>query len=156
MKNTYNYKNAFNHPVTLYRIGDFSLPFGIGLARTVIGLLIFFIMLAFRDFFNALAFIDGLQLVMYLGIPFILSGYIMKDRKSGKKIHHEIYDLFTYFFTIYFPKKTFSNDQEVLYSNTKKVTFEEVKIPIQKEGARHEVENTSQNRTPQFNANKVG
>src|SRR5699024_11583750 len=87
MKNTYNYKNAFNHPVTLYRIGDFSLPFGIGLARTVIGLLIFFIMLAFRDFFNALAFIDGLQLVMYLGIPFILSGYIMKDRKSRSEEH---------------------------------------------------------------------
>src|SRR5699024_1041549 len=111
MKNTSNYKNALNHPVTLYRIDDFSMPFGIGLARTVIGLLIFFIMLAFRDFFNALAFIDGLQLVMYFGIPFILSGYIMKDRKSGKKIHHEIYDLFTYIFSIYFPKKQFSNYQ---------------------------------------------
>src|SRR5699024_11042981 len=59
-------------------------------------------------------------------------------RKQRTGPHFARFFLFTYFFTIYFPKKTFSNDQEVLYSNTKKVTFEEVKIPIQKEGARHE------------------
>lgn len=155
MKNTFNYKNVFNHPVTLYRIGDFSLPFGIGLSRVIIALLIFLFMLAFRDFFNALAFISGLQIVMYIGIPYFLSGYILKDRKSGKKIHHEIYDLFNYFFSIYIPKKKFANDQEVLYSDVKKVTFEDVKIK-QKEGAAHEIENTSKNRTPQFNVNEVG
>ncbi|GGJ77657.1 TcpE family conjugal transfer membrane protein [Virgibacillus salexigens] len=156
MKNTYNYKNVFNHPVTLYRIGDFSLPFGIGLARTIIAIVIFLIMLIFRDFFNALAFISGLQIVMYIGIPFFLSGYIMKDRKSGKKVHYELYDLFHYFFTIYIPRKKFANDEEVLYTDMKKVTFEEVKIKQNKEGAKHEVENTSKNRTPQFDVNEVG
>lgn len=155
MRNTFNYKNVFNHPITLYRIGKLSMPFGIGLARTVVMASIFLLMLLFKDFFNALAFMDGMQLVMYAGIPYFLSGYITKDRRSGKKVHHELYDLFHYFFTIYIPKKKFANDEEVLYTNVNKVTFEDVKIKQNEEGAKYEIENTSKNRTPQFNVNEV-
>lgn len=155
-KEAYNYKKVFSHPITLYRIGDIHVPFGFSLARLTIATLIFLVMLIFRDLVNAIAFISGLQLVLYLGVPFFLSGFLMKQRYNGKKIHHFLYDFSTYLFTIYLPKRKYANDDEVLYANDSKITFE--KTLINKKGGAdiHAIKNTDKKRTRQSYANKVG
>lgn len=162
-KEAYNYKKVFSHPVTLYRLGDWTLPFGISLARLAVAAFILLLMIIFRDFFNALAFIPGLQLVMYIGVPFFVSGFLMKQRFNGKKIHHFMIDLFNYAFTIYFPKRKYANDEQVLYSNEKQVTFEPYyverkgdNVKQEKGGRTDEVKDTYQNDTQQLDANKVG
>lgn len=113
---TYNYKGIFEEPVTLYRLGKFSLPFGVPLARVVIALLILAIMFRFRTFFNGVgSLIPGLTLFLYIGIPFVVSGLLYKLRKDGKKIHNYLWDLGVYLITIKFPKKRYCNDEVVLY-----------------------------------------
>ncbi|MDQ0862370.1 conjugal transfer protein [Bacillus sp. V2I10] len=115
---TYNYKGIFEEPVTLYRLGKFSLPFGVPLARVVIALLILAIMFRYRTFFNGIgSLIPGLTVFLYIGIPFVVSGLLYKLRKDGKKIHNYLWDLGVYLITIKFPKKRYCNDEVVLYSN---------------------------------------
>lgn len=114
---TYNYKGIFEEPITLYRLGKVSLPFGIPLARVVIALLTLAIMFRYRTFFNGIgSLIPGLTVFLYVGIPFVVSGLLYKLRKDGKKIHNYMWDLGVYLFTIKFPNKRFCHDEVVLYS----------------------------------------
>jgi hypothetical protein len=114
---TYNYKGIFEEPVTLYRLGKFSLPFGVPLARVVIALLTLAIMFRFRTFFNGVgSLVPGLTVFLYIGMPFVVSGLLYKLRKDGKKIHNYLLDIGVYLITIKFPKKRYCNDEVVLYS----------------------------------------
>lgn len=140
MKNSYNFKQVLEHPIVLYRLGKWVLPFGIQLARVLLFFSIFIFMLILNKPINAII-PHSAQAITFLGIPFLLSHYLLKFRKDGKKIHNFLYDFFQYFFTIYLPQKKYCNDQQVLYTNNT-VSFEPVYM---KKGANiNEVENTNE------------
>jgi len=124
MQNPYNFKQVLDHPVTLYRLGKLTLPFGISLARMVLFGVILILMLIFHKPINMVIPYNA-QVVVYAGVPFYLSKFFLKFKKDGKKIHRFLFDFTQYIFTIYIPKKRYCNDQEVLYTNDK-VTFEPV------------------------------
>ncbi|NPC90848.1 hypothetical protein HOO54_01330 [Bacillus sp. WMMC1349] len=152
----YNYKKTMNHPITLYKIWKLNIPGGLSLVRGTLFTAIFLAMIAFRDFFNNIgSIIPGLTLVMYIGIPYLLSGFLIKQKYNGKKIHLFLFDFANYFLSIYMPKRKFANDQEVLYTNVEQVTFEETIIK-RKDGYDDEVKNTDQKLTQQSYADKVG
>ncbi|MEM4997436.1 conjugal transfer protein [Priestia sp. SB1] len=156
----YNFKKTFNDPITIYSFGEYSLPFGIGLMRLIIYILVLGLMILFRGFFLAISgFMPGLNIVVFLGLPFVVSHFLLRRDPQGKKLHFYLYDLCVYFFTIYIPKKKFSNDEEVMYDTEKAVTFEDVIVNPKEEesdGEANEIENAYQNVEREFNANKVG
>lgn|SRR5699024_4653816 len=140
MKNEYNFKQVFEHPVVLYRMGKLVLPFGISLARVVLMFTIFIIMIMFRNTINMII-PHNAQLIVFTAVPYLLSTLLLKFRKDGKKIHHFLYDFFQYLFTVYIPKRKYCNDQEVLYTN-QKITFEPIYM---KKGANEdEVKNANE------------
>lgn len=101
----------------------------------------------------------GLNIVLFLGLPFVVSHFLLRRDPQGKKLHFYLYDLCVYFFTIYIPKKKFSNDEEVMYVTEKAVTFEEVIVNPKEEesdGGVNEIENAYQDVERKLNANKVG
>ncbi|MED4128204.1 conjugal transfer protein [Shouchella miscanthi] len=156
MKETYNYKKVFAYPITIYKFTDyFTLPYGVPLARLILAVVILIGMLMFSDFFTAIgSTIPGLTIVLYLGIPFFLSGYLMKQRYNGKRIHYFMYDFLVYFFTFYLPKKKLANDEPVIYLDEEKIEFDSTFI--ERKGGQNEAENTNQNRTRQLDVDKVG
>ncbi|PEV08567.1 TcpE family conjugal transfer membrane protein [Bacillus cereus] len=156
-KEAYNFKGIMEHPVTLYKLGKYTLPFGITLVRFVLFILIFLILLVFRDIVLKLgSLIPGLTLILFLGIPYYLSGFLTKQKYNGKKIFNFMYDFFDYFFNIYLPKRMYCNDEEVLYSNEKEVIFEEVLVNTKEDGGVYEDKNTIQDSTQKSDAHKVG
>lgn len=157
-KEAYNFKGIMEHPVTLYKLGKYTLPFGITLVRFMLFVLILLVLLAFRSVVIKIgSLIPGLTAILFLGIPYFLSGFLTKQKYNGKKIFNFAYDFFDYLFTIYLPKKTYCNDQEVLYSNEKEVTFEEVLVNYgEEEGDSGESENAIQDGSQKSNAYKVG
>nr|WP_021038259.1 conjugal transfer protein [Bacillaceae bacterium JMAK1]AGQ45426.1 Putative conjugative transposon membrane protein [Bacillaceae bacterium JMAK1] len=147
MKNTYNYKKVFRYPITIYKITNYiQLPTGIALLRVVIFFSVFGFMILFNNFFLSIgSMIPGLTVVLYLGIPGLTAWALMKVEKDGKRVHTYLYELLTYLFTIYFPKKRFANDQEVLYSSEDAVTFEE--FEVERKGQDDEIKNADQERS---------
>jgi len=157
----YNFKKTFNEPITLYSIGKYSLPFGVGLMRLIIAILTFLLMLVFRGFFLAIGgLMHGLTLVLYIGIPLVVSHFLLRRDPQGKKLHFYLYDLIVYFFSIYLPKKKYANDEELMYENEKEVTFEPLLMnPKENESDgddTNEAQNTNQEHIEQLNVNKVG
>lgn len=156
----YNFKRTFNDPITLYSIGKFTLPFGIGLMRAILFLAVFGLMFLFRGFFLAIgSIIPGLTLVLYIGIPFVISHYLLKKDPQGKKLLLYLYDLIVYFFNVYLPKKKYANDTEIVYQNETHVTFEEIPLPRMKAKERddkHEVADANQDASQKYDVNKVG
>ncbi|MBJ8031252.1 TcpE family conjugal transfer membrane protein [Bacillus cereus group sp. N21] len=156
-KEAYNFKEIMEHPVTLYKLGKYALPFGITLVRLTLFILIFLILLAFRSVVIKIgSLIPGSTAVLFLGIPYFLSGFLVKQKYNGKKIFNFVYDFLDYFFTIYLPKKMYCNDEEVLYSNEKEVTFEETLVNYKEDGEIYEDKDTIQDGTQESNAHKVG
>ncbi|WP_144472580.1 conjugal transfer protein [Bacillus pumilus] len=153
---SYNYKKTMNHPITLYKLGPFNLNFGISLVRGALFAAILLAMIAFRKFFLSIGSImPGLTMVLYVGIPWLLSGLLVKQKYNGKKIHRFLVDFTNYFFIIYLPKRRYANDQEVLYSNIKQVTFEDA-IIRRKDGDDGEIKDANQKRTRQSYADQIG
>ncbi|WP_411859472.1 conjugal transfer protein [Bacillus safensis] len=153
---SYNYKKTMNHPITLYKLWRLNLNFGLSLMRGILFAVIFLTMLAFRNFFNSIGSImPGLTLVLYIGIPFLLSGFLHKQKYNGKKIHRFLFDFTNYFFSVYLPKRKYANDQEVLYSNIKQVTFEDT-IIRRRGGDNGETKDADQKRTRQSYVDEIG
>ncbi|MFE6520049.1 hypothetical protein, partial [Streptomyces sp. NPDC057748] len=69
-------------------------------------------------------------------------------------IHRFLFDFSNYFFIVYLPKRRYANDQEVLYSNIKQVTFEDT-IIRRKDGDNGEIKDANQNRTRQSYADQI-
>lgn len=157
----YNFKKTFGNPITLYTLGKFSLPFGIGLARLIIASVTFGLMLLFRGFFLAIGgLIPGLTPVLFIGIPVLVSHFLLRRDPQGKKLHYYLYDLFVYFFSIYLPKKKYADDKELMYHTETEVTFEPLIRKItekESDGDEHgEITNASEDTPQQLNVNKVG
>lgn len=114
----YNYKLAYEHPYVIRKLTNkISLPFGgVRLSRFMIILIVFGIEMLFRNFiFSLKNVIPGLDLVVLLGLPYFLSGWLLQVNPDGKKLHYFLWDYFLYFVTIKVPKKRFSHDVPVLY-----------------------------------------
>lgn len=153
---SYNYKKTMNHPITLYKLGPLNMNFGLSLVRGALFAAILLVMIAFRNFFNSIGSImPGLTLVLYAGIPWLLSGFLVKQKYNGKKIHRFLFDFSNYFFIVYLPKRRYANDQEVLYSNIKQVTFEDT-IIRRKDGDDGEIKDANQKRVRQSYADQIG
>lgn len=127
-KEAYNFKEAFEHPVIIRQITDkFALPFGVRLSRIIVFAVVLFLMWVWRDFFNIIAsLIPGLGIVLYIGVPYLVSGWLLKINVDGKKLHYFLYDYMIYLFTFKLPKKKFSHDEEVLYLEQKEIRLETV------------------------------
>ncbi|MGG3652588.1 hypothetical protein CON94_09145 [Bacillus pseudomycoides] len=152
MKENFNLKQIFTHPITLYKFGKYSLPFGVSLVRFTVGLVILLIMFIFKKFFMAIgSMIPGLTVLLYGGIPFFLSGYLVKKKYDGKKIIYFLYDFTDYFFSVYVRKTKYCNDEVVQYMDEKKITIE----PIEIERGREEdaTKKRIQRRVPQSHVN---
>ncbi|MBA3925535.1 TcpE family conjugal transfer membrane protein [Listeria rustica] len=120
MKETFNYKQAFQHPIILRKIyKKVEMPFGgVRLSRFVTMLSLFALLLLFRNVISALnGIIPGLSLVIYILIPFYFSGLLLQVNPDGKNLFFFLRDYATYFFTIKLRRKKYSNDAEVLYMN---------------------------------------
>lgn len=157
----YNFKKTFGDPITLYSIGKFALPFGIGLMRLGIFIGVFILMLVFHKFFLAIgSMMHGLTIVLYLGIPFGVSHFLLRRDPQGKKLVYYLYDLFVYIFSIYLPKKKYADDKELMYMDDKEITFEPLLTkPTEKESDGEENgqdTNASQDTPQKLNVNKVG
>ncbi|MFE6520006.1 hypothetical protein, partial [Streptomyces sp. NPDC057748] len=75
-----------NHPITLYKLGPLNMNFGLSLVRGALFAAILLVMIAFRKFFNSIGSImPGLTLVLYAGIPWLLSGFLVKQKYNVKK-----------------------------------------------------------------------
>ncbi|HFK7755998.1 TPA: TcpE family conjugal transfer membrane protein, partial [Listeria monocytogenes] len=98
-KEAYNYKEAFEHPIMIFQLTDkFVLPFGVRLSRIIAFAVILLIMLLFRDFFFAIgSIVPGFSLVIFVGLPFLVSGWLLKINVDGKKLHYFLYDFSIYF-----------------------------------------------------------
>lgn len=125
-KEAYNYKQAFHHPIVIRKLTDrLTLPFGgVRLARAVIFMAVLAILWLFRDIvFSLGSLMPGLSLVLFLGIPFLISGWLLKINPDGKKLHYFLWDYLTYQWTVKQGKKRISNDSLIRYMD-KKVSFE--------------------------------
>lgn len=152
MNNAFNFKQVFEHPIVLYRLGKFTLPFGINLVRIILFLAIFLLMLIFHRAVNFLfVWVNGMEAAVYLIIPFFLSNALLKVEKDGKKIHRFLSDFIKYVFTIYLPKRKYCNDQEVFYLNNK-VRFEP--LYMKEGGLDDETENANETNIQKLNAYK--
>lgn len=117
-KEAFNYKGAFGQPIIIREVTDkVSLPMGgARLSRIIIFAITLFFMWLFRSFINSIgALMPGLTLVLYLGVPFFLSGILLKIKANGKQLHYFIWDYLIYLFTIKIGKKHFANDQKTRY-----------------------------------------
>ncbi|MED1380952.1 conjugal transfer protein [Bacillus mycoides] len=127
MKEHFNLKEIFNHPITIYKFGKYRLPFGISLVRIVVGIVILLVMLVFRRFFLAFdEIMRGMSLLLFIGIPFLLSGYLVQKTYEGKKIQYYVYDFSNYFMNIYVKKTKYCNDEVVEYMDCKQIKIEQV------------------------------
>ncbi|WP_172687238.1 MULTISPECIES: conjugal transfer protein [Staphylococcaceae] len=123
---TYNYRQAFKHPYTLYKVYKFQLPFGIPLFKAVTFLISFFVVFIFRDF---IALIDtvapnGTRLVFLFGIPFGMMWFLTSYKPNGKYMHIFIYEYLIYYFTQKLPKAKYCQDKKIKYSNPVKLDFD--------------------------------
>ncbi|MBC1284866.1 hypothetical protein HB818_03690 [Listeria booriae] len=125
-KETFNYKEVFNHPIMIHQLTDkFVLPFGVSLARIVTFTVIFLIMLIFRDFFTAIgSFMAGLTILLYGVIPYFVSGWLLKLDVNGKKLHLFMWDLMRFVIAHKIQKKVYANDEPVKYLDKKQIRFE--------------------------------
>lgn len=122
----YNYRQAFKHPYTLYKIYRFQLPFGIPLFKAVTFLITFLIIYIFRDFIALIDTVapDGTRLVLLFGIPFLITWLFTTYKPNGKYMHIFIYEYVIYYFTQKLPKAKYCQDKKVKYSNPVKLDFD--------------------------------
>ncbi|HAB0009974.1 TPA_asm: hypothetical protein GIN74_11285 [Listeria monocytogenes] len=122
----FNYKQIFEEPFVIYQITKkMTITWGIPVAKAVIFVIVALLMVATRSFWFALGnFIPGLSILLFAGVPYVISTALLKIKPNGKKLHFFLYDLMVYFFTIKLPKSRFSGDQKVLYLTEKEIRFE--------------------------------
>lgn len=150
MKENFNLKEIITHPITIYKFGKYNLPFGVSLVRLIVGIVILVLMLLFRNLFLALdEIMEGLALLSFVGIPFLLSGYLVKQTYEGKKIHYYLYDFFKYFFTVYLSKRKYCNDEVVEYMNEKEITMEPIQIQKESESEENAIKERVPRRLPE-------
>ncbi|MGE7331055.1 TcpE family conjugal transfer membrane protein [Bacillus thuringiensis] len=155
MKEHFNLKEIFGHPITIYKFGKYRLPFGIGLMRIFVGVVTFLVMLVFRKFFLAFdEIMRGLSLLLFAGIPYFLSGYLVKKTYEGKKIHNYLWDFGWYVVNIYWGKKKFCNDEVVEYLDCPKIKIEQIKL--EKERKQHATTKRVSRRSQKLNVNTEG
>lgn len=93
------YRKFWRKPITIHKLGkgDVSLTFskGVEIRQLFVGFLILLILLLFKDFINP--YIPGMFKVgFYVAIPFLLSGWIFKSNKSGKRMDRYFFGLIRY------------------------------------------------------------
>jgi hypothetical protein len=84
----YSYRKLWKKPIMIHRIfkGEHALIFsrGLELRQIIVAILIFGILFLFH---NVLAFIPkAFMLALYVGIPWLLAGHIVKSNVDGKRI----------------------------------------------------------------------
>ncbi|MHC5250709.1 TcpE family conjugal transfer membrane protein [Enterococcus sp. HY326] len=124
MKQCYNYKYIFDEPAKIRKLWKITLPVALPLARFMIMVVVIAILYIFFrgviEFLNSL--LGGLQYLIYLGVPWIISGVILKLNPDGQKLHWYLFDLGKFMFLIFLPKKKFCQDEVVHLP--KKVVFQ--------------------------------
>ncbi len=127
-KELYNYKEVYETPFTVQKFTkNFSLNNPFPLAKIVIFVVTFFLLLVFfRKPIGAIgSVITGLDKVIYGGVPYLVSKYLMKLQPDGKRLHYYLKDIVLFFFKVKLPKKQYCHDKEVKHIQAQ-VVFEEV------------------------------
>lgn len=123
---SYNYRQAFKHPYTLYKVYKFQLPFGVPLFKAVTFLISLLFVFIFRDAIALIDLIapDGTRLVLLFGIPFAMMWLFTSYKPNGKYMHMFIYDYAVYYFTQKLPKAKYCQDKRIKYGNKVKLDFD--------------------------------
>lgn len=117
MKELYNYKEVFDAPITIRKLfNDYTLPFAVSMSRIVIILVTLLFLWLCRDLIASLNHLfSGASLLIYIGIPWVTSKYVMRIQPNGKKLHHFLWDFMPFFFTTFLPKQKYCHDEVVRY-----------------------------------------
>ena len=115
LKNCFNYKKVFDDSIKIRQFGKLSLPMAVPLNRLILSAFLLLILYVF--FKTPISWIDslfhGLKFVMYLGIPYYISGVIVRLNPDGQKLHWYLVDLFYYLLFIRLPNKDFCQDEMI-------------------------------------------
>lgn len=125
-KNCYNYKQIFEQKTKIRKVWFFTFTNGIDISRFVLAVFIALLMFAF---FNGLIlFLDsllkGLIYVIYLFVPYKVSGWIMNARTDGQSLSRYLKDLALYLMQVVIPKRAFCDAEAVELSEN--IVFEKV------------------------------
>lgn len=118
MEKKTNYRRIFKKPVVLYSIGEFRLPFGLPLKKTLIG----FVALAVAFLLKLLIFshmmpfifaIKPLHALYYIIIVLVSANFFANDYAwaDSKTVYRFLIDYFKYLLEIKLPKKIFYKDK---------------------------------------------
>lgn len=123
---SYNYREAFKHPYTLYKIYKLQLPFGIPMFKAITFLFALFVTFIFR---NIIMMIDnvapnGTYLVLLVGIPIGITWVVTNWKPDGKYMHMFIYDYTIYYFTQKLPKAKYCQDRKIRYREPVNLDFD--------------------------------
>lgn len=83
----FNYKQIFEEPFVIYQITKkMTITWGIPVAKAVIFVIVELLMVATRNFWFALGdFIPGLSILLFVGVPYVISTALLKIKPNGKK-----------------------------------------------------------------------
>lgn len=127
----YNYRRIFKKPIVIYSIGNWRLPFGIQLKRTMIAVvllaflwLVKLVLLQFVTF--GLLEIQFVKLMYYIVPAWFGSGFLSEERPifNGKNVFDFTKDYLNYWWNVKRTNKLFNDEEEVSYS-AKEIQFDE-------------------------------
>ena len=126
LKECFNYKQIFEQPTKIRKLGWFTFTNGIVISRFVLAVVVALLMyLLFNGlilFINSL--MSGLIYVIYTYVPYKVSGWILAANTDGQRLDRYLLDLFLYLIQIAIPKRAFCQDEIV--ESSKEVIFEEI------------------------------
>lgn len=126
MIESYNYKKMFEHPIVVRKFFKWTSPIAIPVTWLCVFFVTLGIMAIFNNFFFAIGnLIPGATLLLFFGIPYGISTFLLKIKPDGKKLIFYLYDFAIYFFTIYLTGSKYINDQSVTDIYKGKVRFED-------------------------------
>lgn len=127
----YNYRRIFKKPIVIYTVGNWRLPFGIQLKRSLIAVVLlavlWFLKLVLLQYitFGLLDF-QFIKLVYYIGPAWFGSGLLSEERPifNGKNVFDFTKDYINYWWNIKRTNKLFNDEREVSYGG-KEIQFDE-------------------------------
>lgn len=115
MKQCFNYKKIFDDPIRVRKFGKLSLPMAVPVNRIILSVVILlFIFTFFKHLITWInSILPGIKFVLYLGLPYYISGIIVHLNPDGQKLHWYLIDISQYYFFIRLPNKIFFKDEMI-------------------------------------------
>src|SRR4051794_13244874 len=110
MQKAYCYRRLWRKPITIHSLGggskSWTFPKGIEVRQVFVALLIFALLFMFRQQINSIIG-GGWTLAFYLGIPWFLSGWLVKKNVQGKRFDRYLLGTMLFFYKRRFSYSSF-------------------------------------------------